>query len=96
MQVEVHNLADSYKESITFPIPFSDASKRVTTWTVVKPHFAICFPQNLSSLFILKKILTMQIMFGKFCTMASYSLEHVLALLSAHASRIIIQNLILS
>jgi hypothetical protein len=31
LKVEVHNLADSYKESITFPVPFSDASKRVTT-----------------------------------------------------------------
>ncbi|EEE68041.1 hypothetical protein OsJ_26037 [Oryza sativa Japonica Group] len=30
LKVEVHNLADSYKESITFPVPFSDASKRMT------------------------------------------------------------------
>ncbi|XP_052164283.1 uncharacterized protein LOC127781376 isoform X1 [Oryza glaberrima] len=29
LKVEVHNLADSYKESITFPVPFSDVSKRV-------------------------------------------------------------------
>ncbi|EEC69152.1 hypothetical protein OsI_38091 [Oryza sativa Indica Group] len=29
LKVEVHNLMDSYRESITFPLQFSDASRRV-------------------------------------------------------------------
>uniref|UniRef100_A0A0D3GWB7 Uncharacterized protein n=1 Tax=Oryza barthii TaxID=65489 RepID=A0A0D3GWB7_9ORYZ len=28
LKVEVHNLMDSYRESITFPLQFSDASRR--------------------------------------------------------------------